>query len=179
MQCAAVTQGKAFTGKIWKKVKGALHIPVSLAAWFIWAGWCCWAHSPLLVGTALQNKFSTVPETKLHPLTLHFPVQNRRKTGWRNSRATQIFCNLSLNMSPESLLRVSEQPRAQRTKAEEEEVTVVPSWWCQLLLCAPEHMDQPLSYTSAQEKQMQTYALKERGDTPNEKDRVSVKLCNY
>lgn len=80
-------------------------------------------------------------------------------------------------MSPESPLRASEQPRAQRTKAEE--VTVVPSWWCQLLLCAPEHMDQPLSYTSAQEKQMQTYALKERGDTPNEKDRMSVKLCNY
>lgn len=31
MQCAAVTQRKAFTGKIWKKVKRALHIPVSLA----------------------------------------------------------------------------------------------------------------------------------------------------
>lgn len=31
MQCAALTQGKAFTGQIWKKVKGALHIPVSLA----------------------------------------------------------------------------------------------------------------------------------------------------
>lgn len=56
-------------------------------------------------------------------------------------------------MSP---FRASVQPRAQMTKAEEEEVTVGPSWWCQLLLCAPEHMDQPLSYTSAQEKQMQT-----------------------
>lgn len=63
------------------------------------------------------------------------------------------------------------------TKAEE--VTVGPSWWCQHLPCAPEHFDQPLSYTSAQEKQMQTYALKERGETPNEKDRMPVKLCNY
>lgn len=79
-------------------------------------------------------------------------------------------------MSP---FRASVQPRAQMTKAEEEEVTVGPSWWCQLLLCAPEHMDQPLSYTSAQEKQMQIYALKERGETPNEKDRMSVKLHNY
>lgn len=26
---------------------------------------------------------------------------------------------------------------------------------------------------------MQTYALKERGETPNEKDTMSVKLCNY
>lgn len=31
MQCAALAQGKAFTGKTWKKVMGALHIPVSLA----------------------------------------------------------------------------------------------------------------------------------------------------
>lgn len=30
-KCATLTRGKAFTGKIWKKVKGALHIPVSLA----------------------------------------------------------------------------------------------------------------------------------------------------
>lgn len=178
MQCAALTQGKAFTGKIWKKVKGALHIPVSLAdgcSSLVLLGRMVLQGSLLFVGSAFQNKFTTVPETKLHPFTLHFAAQNRRKTCWRNSRAAQIFCNPSPNVSP---LRASVQPRAQMTKAEEEEVTVGPSWWCHLLLCAPEHMDQPLS-SSAQEKQMQTYALKDRRETPNEKDRMSVKLCNY
>lgn len=183
MQCAVLTRGKAFTGKMWKKVKGALHIPVSLAdgcSSLVCLGRMVLPGSlPSVCWDSTQNKFSTVPETKKHSLTLHFPVQKGRKTGWRSSRATQIFCNPSPNMSSESPLRASEQARAQRTKAEEEEVTVGPSWWCQLLLCAPEHMGQPLSYTSEQEKQMQTYALKERGDTPNEKNRMSVKLCNY
>lgn len=121
MQCAALSQGKAFTGKIWKKVKGALHIPVSLAdgcSSLEQGRTVLLAHSSLFVGTALQNKFTTVPETKLHLLTLHFPVQNGRKTCWRNSRGAQIFCNPSPNMSPESLLRAqgSPEPRQQRQR---------------------------------------------------------------
>lgn len=100
--CAALTQGKAFTGKIWKK--GSFAYSCIFGRWMFQPGLFgqdgAVGCAPLFVGSALQNKFTTVPETELHPLTLHFRVQNRRKTCWGNSRAAQIFCNPSPDMSP-------------------------------------------------------------------------------
>lgn len=94
MQCAALAQGKVSNGKTWKKVLGALHIPVSLAdgcSSLVRLGRTVLPGSLSFVGTALQNKFTTVPETKLPPLTLPFPVQNGRKTCWRTAEQPKSF----------------------------------------------------------------------------------------
>lgn len=96
---------------------------MAVPAWFVWAGRCCRAHSPLFVGKALQNKLTTVPETKLPPLTLHFPVQNGMKTCWRTAEQPKSFAIPPLTQA----LRAHSEPQAQTTKAEEEEVTVGPS----------------------------------------------------
>lgn len=147
---------------------------MAVPAWFVWAGRCCRAHSPLFVGTALQNKFTTVPETKLPPLTLHFPVQNGRKTCWRNSRAAQIFCNPSPNTSPESPLGApspDDQSRRRGGDSGTQLMVTTPA------LCSRTHGSASKLHLSTGETNANLCS--EREETPNEKDRMSVKLCNY
>lgn len=134
MQCAALAQGKVSSGKTWKKVLGALHIPVSLAdgcSSLVRLGRTVLPGSLPFVGTTLQNKFTTVPETKLPPLTLHFPVQNGRKTCWRNSTADQIFCNPSLR-APVTLRAPSPDNKGRRGGDSGTQLMVLQNTWISL-----------------------------------------------